>query len=503
MLDAIRKRTNSVLSSFIILLTAAVMGMWGIDRMRDEADPSGAGAAAYVNGEVITRREFSQEYEYKLMQYQQMLGNQYDEKFLAALQIPQRVLDEMIQYKLLAQQAQTLGVVVPDSELADYIRSIPYYQKEGKFDPALYAKLPNRGIEEKRQRERLRLTKFQTYLVDRVRLTPLAVKQAYALRETKLDLDYAKIDLNALASTRKVTAAEVDAYLKTATEADLTAYYDSHKKDFTQPASVELRQIRVGIPFQASDEKKKEAKNKIEAIAKDVTPANFAEIAKTKSDDEYAKKGGLVGWVNRGSLEPPLENAIDKLEGNKVSAPVETSFGYYLVQVIQRKEAVAKPLSEVKRTIAESLVTEKSKKDFVDAKKAELAKVLESGKSIEPELKKLKIEIKKTGPFSAGGGFFPGVGQADPLLDAAFTLTPKNPVSKKLVDYQDSVYYLKLRSVERPKEADYTKNQEVVEKSVSTSLQGELLNQWIAGLQKAATVKTDMKLKSEPTTAGE
>jgi len=503
MLDVIRKRTNSVLSTFLILLTAAVMGMWGIDRMREDSDTSGNGAAAWVNGEVITKREFSQEYEYKMMQYQQMLGNQYDEKFMAALQIPQRVLDEMIQYKLLAQQAQTLGVVVPDAELADHIRSIPYYQKDGKFDASLYAKLPNRGLEERRQRERLRLAKFQTYLVDRVRMTPLAVKQAYDVREMKLDLDYAKIDFNALAASHKPSAAEVDAYLKTAPEADLAAYYDAHKKEFTQPASIELRQIRVGIPFQASAEKKAEAKKKIEAIAKDVTEANFAEVAKTKSDDEYAKKGGLVGWVNRGSLEAPLEDAIDKLQGNKVSAPVETSFGYYLVQVNNRKDAVSRPLADVKRTIAESLVTEKTKKDFIDGRKAEWNKLLAAGKPIDAELKKYKVEVKKSGPFSAGSGFIPGIGQADPLMDAAFALTMKNPVAKNLVDYQDNSYYLKLRSVEKPKEADFGKNREVVEKSVITSLQGELMNQWIAGLQKNATVKNVLKLKPEPTAAGE
>ncbi len=502
MLDAIRKRTNSVISSFIILLTAAVMGMWGVERLRDTQDTSAGGAAAYVNGEVITNREFNQEYEYKMMQYQQMLGSQYDEKFMAALQIPQRVLDEMVQYKLLAQQALNLGIVVPDSELADYIRSVPYYQKDGKFDASLYSKMPNRGMEEKRQRERLRLTKFQTYLVDRIRLTPLAVRQAYALRETKLDLDYAKIDFNALAGTRKVGAAEVDAYLKSAPEADLTAYYESHKKDYTQPAAVELRQIRVGLPFQAPEPKKQEARKKIEDIAKDLKPDNFGEVAKAKSDDEYAKKGGLVGWVNRGSLEPSLEDAIDKLEINKISPPVQTSFGYYVVQVTQRKDAVVKPLAEVKRIIGEGLAAEKSKKAFIDEKKAELEKVLAAGKPLDGELKKYKIEVKKTGPFSAGGGTVPSIGQADAVLDAAFALTLKSPVAKKLIEYQDHSYYLKLRSVDRPKEADLAKNQDVVEKSVTTSLQGELMNTWVSSLQKTATVKSQLKTRNQPV-AGE
>lgn len=492
MLDSIRKRANSLVSTFIIVATAAVMTLWGVDKLREDGG-GGGGAAAWVNGEMITKREFAQEYEYKLGQYQQMLGNQFDEKFLAALQIPQRVLDEMIQAKLLAQQAQRLGVIVPDAELADHIRNVPYYQKDGKFDPQLYAKLPNRGVEERRQRERLRTVKFQSYLADRVRLTPLAIRRAYEIRETKVDVEYARIDFNKLADDQKPSATEIDKFLKSATDAEIQTYYDNHRGTFTTPAAVELKQIRVGVPFQASPDKKVESKKKIEDVAKQVTVANFGEFARKSSDDEYSKKGGVVGWVNRGTLEAPLEEVVEKLPLNQVSAPVETAFGYYLLLVTNKREAVVKPIAEVKKVIGEKMVVERARKTFVDEKRAAWEKTLAEGKSIEAELKRAKVEIKKTGPFSLGGGFLPGIGQAEPLMDAVFELSEKSPVAKRLVPHQDAYYFVRLKSVERPKDADFDKNREVVEKSLETSLQTELINQWIVALQKTATVRAELK----------
>lgn len=491
MLDSIRKKKDNVIYSFIIILVAIVMAFFGLGKFGD--DRAGGGTAAVVNGESISRREFQQELEMKMMQYQQLLGQNYDEKFLMALQVPQRTLEELVQYKLLAQQAKRLNIIVPDAELAEHIRSLPYYQKDGKFDYETYKKMPNPGVEESRRRERLQLSKFQNYLVERIKLTPAAARSAYELKETKVDLEFAKIDFAAMAASQKPKPGEVDAFLKTAPEKEIQDYYDSHKKDFTQKAEVKLRQIRVAIPYQAKDAQKKEARTKIDAIAKEVTADNFTKVAKEKSDDEYAKKGGEVGWVQRGTLEPTLEKAIDNLNPGMVSAPIETPFGYFIVQAVEKKAEVVTPVADVKRKIAETLVAEKSKKTFIDEKRAEWDKLLAEGKSLEPELKKSKIEIKKTGPFAITQGTIPNIGAAEPIVDAVFALTPKEPVAKKLYQFGDAYYYVKLKSVERPKPEEFAKNHEAVERSVETALQSELMQKWVANLQKTATIKTEIK----------
>jgi peptidyl-prolyl cis-trans isomerase D len=382
---------------------------------------------------------------------------------------------------------------VPDQELADYIRSLPYYQKDGKFNSEMYAKVPNPGIEETRQRERLQLAKFRNYLIERIRLTPAESRQAFELKETKVDLEFAKIDFNQLASAEKPSAKEVADFTKTAKETDFSQYYDAHKKEFTDKAKVHLKQIRVGVPYQAKAEQKAEAKKKIVEIAKLVTPDTFAKIAQEKSDDEYAKKGGDAGWIARGTLEPTLESAIDALQPGQVSQPIETPFGYFVLLATESKPETVHTLDEVKPKIAEKLVAEQKQKTFADARKAEWEKVLAEGKPLEPELKKFKVEMKKTGPFSIGQGSIPSIGAAEPIVDAVFNLTLKDPVAKKLLPFGGAYYYVKLKSVDRPKQTEYVKNRESVERDVETQLQTELLTKWVANLEKSATIKTDLK----------
>ncbi len=498
MLDSIRKKKDNLIYTFLILAVVAVMALYGVGKMA--GDQNAGGAVAWVNGEIITRDVYRQELEMKMNQYQQMMGGQYDEKFLMTLQIPQRTVDELIQQKLLTQQAKKLEFLVPDKELIDNIKSEPYYQKDGKFDAELYSGLPNRGMEEKRRRERLQLVKFYTYLVNRIQLTPTALKDAYQAKETKVDVEYAKIDFNALAP--KIPApGEVDAYLKTAKATDFQQYYDSHHSEFTEKAMVNLRQIKVNVPFQAKAPQKDEAKKKMDEIAKLVTLQNFTEVASKRSEDESSKKGGNLGWVARGSLEPALENALDKLPTNQVSAPVETPFGYYLLLVTEKKDEKVKPLDSVKRDIAVKLVGETSKKAFIDGKRKEWEKILASGKSIEPELKKLKVDVKKTGPFSLGQGHVPSIGPADPILDAIYQLTPDAPIAKHLVPYLESEYYLKLKTVDRPKMTELAKDADTVETDLLSPVRNDLLTEWLSNLKKTAAIKMVIEFNQKQETA--
>ena len=59
-------------------------------------------------------------------------------------------------------------------------------------------------------------------------------------------------------------------------------------------------------------------------------------MAKANSDDNISKvKGGDLGWVNPGDTVPAFEDAMNKLAINQVSAPVRTTFGWHLIEVIE------------------------------------------------------------------------------------------------------------------------------------------------------------------------
>ena len=65
--------------------------------------------------------------------------------------------------------------------------------------------------------------------------------------------------------------------------------------------------------------------------------ADFAELAKVHSDDPSNAKGGDLGWISPGDTVPEFERAMNQLRDNEISAPVQSTFGWHLVQVIERR----------------------------------------------------------------------------------------------------------------------------------------------------------------------
>lgn len=65
---------------------------------------------------------------------------------------------------------------------------------------------------------------------------------------------------------------------------------------------------------------------------------DFATLARAHSDDtSSAIKGGELGWVSSGALVKPFEETMNKLSPNELSNPIQTQFGWHLIQVQERK----------------------------------------------------------------------------------------------------------------------------------------------------------------------
>jgi peptidyl-prolyl cis-trans isomerase SurA len=65
--------------------------------------------------------------------------------------------------------------------------------------------------------------------------------------------------------------------------------------------------------------------------------AKFEDLAKSYSNDGSASKGGDLGWVYPGDTVPEFERAMNSLKPGEVSDPVESPFGYHLIEVVERK----------------------------------------------------------------------------------------------------------------------------------------------------------------------
>jgi peptidyl-prolyl cis-trans isomerase SurA len=65
--------------------------------------------------------------------------------------------------------------------------------------------------------------------------------------------------------------------------------------------------------------------------------ASFAEMARLYSEDGSASQGGDLGWVSPGDLVPEFEKAMNSLQPGEMSGPVQTTFGWHLIQVMDRR----------------------------------------------------------------------------------------------------------------------------------------------------------------------
>ena len=81
-----------------------------------------------------------------------------------------------------------------------------------------------------------------------------------------------------------------------------------------------------------------EAKRKLVALKERLdNGADFAELARLHSNDLSAAKGGDLGWLFQGDTVPDFEAAMDALKIDQISQPVQSPFGFHLIQVQERR----------------------------------------------------------------------------------------------------------------------------------------------------------------------
>jgi peptidyl-prolyl cis-trans isomerase SurA len=82
-----------------------------------------------------------------------------------------------------------------------------------------------------------------------------------------------------------------------------------------------------------------EARKRLLALKARITDGDdFSALARSHSDDKgSAIKGGSLDWVSPGDLVRPFEDAMVKLDINQISEPIQSQFGWHLIQVLDRE----------------------------------------------------------------------------------------------------------------------------------------------------------------------
>jgi peptidyl-prolyl cis-trans isomerase D len=456
-------RDNLKYLSWVLWLVIAVFVLFifvDFGSIRLAGGPAAAGdSAAVVGGDEVPYREFERAYKQVEEQYRQAYGEQFSSELAKQIGLPMQVLNQLVDERILLQEAKRMGLEVTDEELRRSILDLPVLQQDGKFigEQAYVALLRRNGMRpddfESSQRQALLTRKVQAVLADTVYVAPAEVEAAY--REEAETATVRLLRLPAQRFAAEVTVDEdglaayfaehqedfrlserrvvdyllVDAVELRATivvpDADVRAYYDAHADEFTTEEQVKARHILLRT---GADRSVEEAKREIEAIkARIAAGEDFAALAAELSEDPGSKtRGGDLGFFARGAMVKPFENAAFGAELGDVVGPVDSSFGVHLIQVQARRPGGRQPFDEAEEGIRARLAGERADGE-AEAKAKALAEKVARDTPDTAGLETLAgaeagTTSATTPPFGRGDNV-PGIGRGTEFTTRAFDLT--------------------------------------------------------------------------------
>ena len=150
----------------------------------------------------------------------------------------------------------------------------------------------------------------------------------------------------------KFVKTEVDDKIKISEE-DMKKYYEEHKDDFKKPEMWRASHILVASEGEAK-----------EILAQLSNGKSFETIAKEKSIDATASRGGDVGYFRKGQVVPEFENVCFNLKQGQVSDIIHTQFGYHIIKLTDKKNETIQSFEEAKPGIENELKVKKRNEVF-------------------------------------------------------------------------------------------------------------------------------------------
>jgi parvulin-like peptidyl-prolyl isomerase len=152
-------------------------------------------------------------------------------------------------------------------------------------------------------------------------------------------------------------------------EQDMRRYYEGHQSRFSLPEEYRISQIFIRPK---SYEMTTEARARAESVSAALKQGrDFAELALKYSDGAESTRGGNLGFVRQGELLPPIERVVATLQPGQISDPIESTEGFHLIRLDEKKPSQFRPLAEVKTEI-QGLVYQQKTEDIYQLWMADL-----------------------------------------------------------------------------------------------------------------------------------
>jgi peptidyl-prolyl cis-trans isomerase D len=449
--------------NWVIILFALVIGLsmvlFTLNRYTDTnaAAATNSEVIASVNGDDITVGDLTRQKE----NYTRQFGGQIS---LAQLGLTdRRVLDGIVQRKLIAQEAERLGLGVSKEELAARIYK-QFTDASGKFigfdlyKERVTSVYGDVAKFENEMREDIASEKLRAFVTAGVTISEKEVEDDYQRKNTTFDLTFVPVTADKLAEKAQPSDEELqkfydehkaefryfDPQMKiryffinqskvgekiNIPDAELRAAYDQLKPE-NKMAGVRAQQIVLKVANPQLDQAVlNKATSLLTDLRKDgtnVSAEKFAEVAKGNSEDPATAKNG--GWMPQPvkkspssiASKDPLQHVFDLTAEGEVYEPVKYGNAYY---IIRRGNAIMKTFEEAKQ---ELLVSQRNTRAYKAA--ADLAARAESrlketkdfqkvAQELAPEANMTPAEMIKETPFIKPGDDVPDIGSSPQFED--------------------------------------------------------------------------------------
>ncbi|MEO2068220.1 MAG: SurA N-terminal domain-containing protein [Desulfurobacteriaceae bacterium] len=331
MLSKIRKNMRAF-SIPLWIVAASFVGtiflVWG----RGSVGGPSANEVATVNGKPIDLVEFNKEYNRIINEIRAQFGDNYG-KLFKDKEIKIATLQRLIIRELLLQEAERLGIKVSDWAVAERIKSIPSFQKNGKFSEELYYEYlkANRltpKVFEEEVRKDLLVEKLLTVIENSPSITEFELQNLYRKTFGKREFKY---------KIFKFSDFKVNVSRK-----EVEDFYNKNKDQFKERVGEKYMVVKIS-------KEKKDAKE----LAKKIY--------------SLAKEGSIKELSKLNPIELKDKELLEKFKNKTYGFWSDNKFYYVLFK--DKGKTIVKPLKEVYKEI--ELIIKEQKASLLARKEAE------------------------------------------------------------------------------------------------------------------------------------
>lgn len=389
----------------------------------------------------IEVQEFRTAFEQARQQQRTALGDNFDPRAFETIENKRATLDTLIDQAVLRMSADQAGIAISDAQVRATIQSIPAFQVDGKFDPqryqlALAAQVPATTPREfeQRVRESLQQSLAMTQVSQSAFVTKSQMQRLMKMLGERRDVSLLVLPPPA-ADTAPVTDAEIQAWYDAhkgeyrapetvsieyvdvdgsalpaappADEAALRARYEQEKARFVDPEQRLASHILVRVESGADAAAQKAAEQEAAKLAAEASKpgADFAALAREHSDDAGSQaSGGDLGWIEKGVLPAPFEQALFALQPGAIGGPVKTDSGWHVIQLREVRSGKQTSFEEARAELEREQAEVERERSFNELTGKLVDQVLKNPTSLAAAARSANLPVQKLGPFARSQG---------------------------------------------------------------------------------------------------